>query len=146
MQPDDVPGPSLEKELAEEERRRNRNASGDSGAVDAADAASSGCGGCDAVGCDTPNCDGPSCGGCDLLLFVRLSSLLLVAAAVLPETGGRAVVRLLLRVYRRWLTPFTPACPSRPSCSTYATAAVESLGVRRGLVAAAHRVRSCGSA
>jgi hypothetical protein len=146
VQPDETPGPSLEKELAEEERRRNQSTPGDAvGTVDAADTAA-GCGGCDTPNCDTPNCDGPSCdgcGGCDLLLFVRLSSLLLVAAAVLPETGGRAVVRMLLWGYRRWLTRFTPACPSTPSCSAYAWEAVESFGVRRGLAATARRVRSC---
>ncbi len=143
VQPD---GPSLEKDPAEESRRRNQGATGDGGG----DAASSGCAGCDAVGCDTPNCDAPDCDmpgcdGCDLLVFLRLSSLLLVIAAVLPETGGRSVVRVLLRAYRRWLTRFTPACPSTPSCSAFAVAAVESLGVRPGLTAAAYRLRRCGS-
>ena len=147
VQPDDPTGPSLEKELAEEERRRNQSATGDGGG-DAVDAATSGCGGCDAVGCDAPSCDLPGCDGCDgcnLLVLVRLSSLLLVAATVLPERGGRAVVRMLLRGYRRWLTRYTPACPSTPSCSAYALAAVETFGARAGLVAAAHRIRRCAT-
>ncbi len=155
VQPDDPTGPSLEKKIEEEEeRRRNQNTSSDGGGEggDAAvEGASSGCGGWDAVGCDLPSCDLPGCdgcdgcGGCDLLVFVRLSSLLLLAAAVLPECGGRAVVRMLLCSYRRWLTRFTPPCPATPSCSAYALAAVETHGARAGLVAAAHRIRRCGT-
>jgi len=146
VQPDDPTGPSLKKQLEEQERRRN--AGGDGGGLDAADAASDGCGSCDGTpGCDLPDCDGcDGCDGCDLLLFVRLSSLLFVVAAVVPERGGATVVRALLRFYGRRLTRFTPTCPSTPSCSAYATAAVESLGARRGLTAAARRVRDCGSA
>ena len=92
-------------------------------------------------GCDLPDCD---CGGCDLL---RVSSLLAVVALVVPAgTGGlvASLVELAIRGYRRWLTRFTPACPSEPSCSAYALAAVTTLGARRGLRAAARRVRSCG--
>ena len=33
-------------------------------------------------------------------------------------------VELAIRGYRRWLTRFTPACPSEPSCSAYALTAV----------------------
>ena len=142
MQPDDPAGPSLEKQIEEEERRRNTG--GDGNGLDAADAASEGCSACDVAGCDMPDCDCNLCDGCDLLLFVRLSSLLFLLAAVVPERGGATLVRALLRFYRRRLTRFTPACPSTPSCSAYATAAVESLGVRRGLSAAANRVRDCG--
>ncbi|MBW0135392.1 membrane protein insertion efficiency factor YidD [Pseudonocardia abyssalis] len=90
-------------------------------------------------------CDG--CDGCDcnltLLSLTRLSTLLLLAAAVLPDIGGGAVVRLI-RFYRRRLTSLTPRCPSTPSCSAYALAVVEERGVRRGLVLAARRVRECG--
>jgi Putative membrane protein insertion efficiency factor len=151
VQPDDPTGPSLEKKIEEEERRRNQGTTsegGGEGGDAAVDAASSGCGSCDAVGCDMPDCDLPGCDvcdGCNLLGLVWLSSLLLVGAAVLPEHGGGALVRMLLCGYRRWLTRFTPACPSTPSCSAYALAAVETRGARAGLVAAAHRIRRCGA-
>ena len=88
-------------------------------------------------------CDG--CSGCDLLL-VRVSTLLFLAAAVLPGAGTGPLVRAAIRFYRRRLTRFTPACPSTPSCSAYALTAVEELGPRRGLAAAARRVRACGPA
>lgn len=146
MQPD---GPSLEKrpepEGGDEEEKEERRRNIADGGVDAVDAASDGCGSCDATpGCDLPDCN--LCDGCDFLLFVRLSSLLFLVAAIVPERGGATVVRGLLRFYRRRLTRFTPTCPSTPSCSAFATAAVESLGARRGLTAAARRVRDCGSA
>jgi putative component of membrane protein insertase Oxa1/YidC/SpoIIIJ protein YidD len=87
-----------------------------------------------------PDCD---CGGCDLL-FLRVSTLLAVVALVVPAcTGG--LVAAAIRGYRRWLTRFTPSCPSEPSCSAYALAAVQTLGARRGLRAATHRVRACGA-
>jgi putative component of membrane protein insertase Oxa1/YidC/SpoIIIJ protein YidD len=107
----------------------------------AVDAASSGiCNGCD--GCDVGGCDLPSC-DCNLLL--RVSTLLWVAALLVPARGG-ALVRVLLRGYRSRLTRFTPRCPSTPSCSAYALAAVESMGPRQGLAAASRRVRDCGRA
>jgi putative component of membrane protein insertase Oxa1/YidC/SpoIIIJ protein YidD len=70
---------------------------------------------------------------------------LFAAAAVVPHRGGAAVLALL-RFYRRRLTRFTPRCPSTPSCSAFAVAAVQELGARRGLAAAARRVRDCGPA
>ncbi len=100
--------------------------------------------------CNSPNCDGPHCDGCggsgcgcDLLLFVRLSTLLLAVAAVLPEIGTGRTVRALIRGYQRGLSRFTPICPSTPSCSAYALLAVETLGPRRGLAAAARRIGGC---
>jgi putative component of membrane protein insertase Oxa1/YidC/SpoIIIJ protein YidD len=147
VQPDEPEKPSLRKQRddeEEEERRRKRAERrediADGAAEGIADAATSPRGRSRGSGCD---CDG--CDVCDFLLFVRLSSVLLGVAVVLPETGGRAMARALLRAYRRWFTRFTPACPSTPSCSAYAVSAVESLGARRGLVAAAIRVRSCGT-
>lgn len=123
-------------ELAEEDRRQRSEQ-----AVDGADAAGSvgWCDGCNAPDCDLPGCDLPDCdcGGCDLL---RVSTLLAALALVVP--GG--LVEPAIRGYRRWLTRFTPACPSEPSCSAYALRAVQTLGGRRGLSAAARRVRSCG--
>lgn len=85
-------------------------------------------------------CDGCECDGFPLL---RLSALLTLAALVLPASAGGPVVGLI-GLYRRLLTRFTRPCPSRPSCSAYALAAVQDLGVRRGLVAAADRLRACG--
>jgi hypothetical protein len=90
-------------------------------------------------GCD--GCDGP----CDFTLL-RLSTMLVVAAVLLPDRpAGRRLVRGLVRGYQRRLTRFTPACPSTPSCSAYALTAVDTLGVRRGLRAAAARIRGCGA-
>lgn len=89
--------------------------------------------------CDLPDCD---CGGCDFPLL-RISTLLALVALIVPAcTDG--LVAILIRGYRRWLTRFTPTCPSRPSCSAYALGAVQTLGARRGLLAAARRVRTCG--
>ena len=146
-----MPGP--DDELAEEERRQRREQAGDAGdaGTEAAAGSTGWCDGCDVPSCDAPSCDVPGCdlpdcdcGGCDLL---RVSSLLAVVALVVPAgTGGlvASLVELAIRGYRRWLTRFTPACPSEPSCSAYALAAVTTLGPRRGLRAAARRVRSCG--
>jgi putative component of membrane protein insertase Oxa1/YidC/SpoIIIJ protein YidD len=119
------------------------------GAEDAEEEASRS-GWCDGIGsCDVPSCDFPSCDGCDVPgcdcnLLLRLSTLLAVAAALVPGRAGRRPVLALLRFYRRRLTRFTPACPSTPSCSAYAVRAVQDLGARRGLAAAARRVRACG--
>ena len=106
----------------------------DFGGCDAAD--------CDVPGCDLPGCDVPDCdcGGCDLL---RVSALLALAALVVPS-GTDGLVAALIRFYRRWLTRLTPPCPATPSCSAYALSAVRELGARRGLAAAARRVRACG--
>lgn len=136
-------------ELEEEERRRRQEQgvdAGDAGTEAAADN-SGWCDGCDVPGCD--GCDGPDCdcGGCDFPLL-RVSTLLALVALVVPVgTGGlvAALIELLIRGYRRWLTRFTPSCPSEPSCSAYALAAVQALGARRGLRAAAHHVRACGT-
>jgi putative component of membrane protein insertase Oxa1/YidC/SpoIIIJ protein YidD len=103
-----------------------------------------GIGSCDVPSCDVPNCDGCDVPGCDCNLLLRLSTLLAVAAALVPGRVGRRPVLALLRFYRRRLTRFTPACPSTPSCSAYAVHAVQDLGARRGLAAAARRVRACG--
>lgn len=134
--------PSGDDELAEEERRRRQEQAGDAGdaGTEAAASNSGWCDSCDLPDCDFPDCD---CGGCDLL-FLRVSTLLAFVALVVPVgTGG--LVAAAIRGYRRWLTRFTPSCPSEPSCSAYALAAVQTLGARRGLRAAAHRVRACGA-
>jgi hypothetical protein len=85
--------------------------------------------------------DACDCGGFPLL---KLSLLLTVAALLLPASAAPPVGGLI-RAYQRLLTRFTPACPSSPSCSAYALAAVQRLGARRGLAAAAARVRACGN-
>src|SRR3954447_10583461 len=135
-----MPGP--DDELAEEERRQRREQAVDAGdaGTEAAGESSGWCDGCDVPscdGCDVPDCD---CGGCDLL---RVSTLLAVVALVVPAGAG-GLVGLAIRGYPPWLTRFPPACPSEPSCSAYALAAVTTSGARRGLRAAARRVRSCG--
>jgi putative component of membrane protein insertase Oxa1/YidC/SpoIIIJ protein YidD len=143
---DNVSMPGPDDELAEEERRQRREQAVDAGdaGTDAAAESTGWCDWCDVPscdGCDVPDCD---CGGCDLL---RVSSLLALVALVAPAgTGGlvATVIELAIRGYRRWLTRFTPACPSEPSCSAYALTVVTTLGARRGLRAAARRVRSCG--
>jgi uncharacterized protein len=97
------------------------------------------CDGCDA--CDgISGCDGG--GDCGFPLL-RVSLLLAVAALLVPGSAAGPVMAAI-RFYRRMLTRFTPVCPSTPSCSTFSLAAVERLGARRGLAAAAVRVRRCG--
>ena len=90
-------------------------------------------------------CDCDACDICDFWLIglVRLSTVLLVAATVLPDAGGTAVVSRVIAGYRRWLTRFTAECPSTPSCSAYAASAVRELGARQGLRAAAARTAAC---
>lgn len=149
------------RQQAEEQRRRAQEGGGDSGeslgALDAVTDSSSGNGWCDSAGCDGPDssgCDsggsgdsgdsgGCDSGGCDCLLFFRLSALLAFVALLVPARDA-GLVAALVRLYRRRLTRFTPVCPSTPSCSAYALDAVERLGPRRGLRAAAARVRTCG--
>lgn len=148
--PDEEPTPiSFEKALPEEpedegeaqkKKRPDRGDAAESGVDVAADAgieaASTG------VRKSGNSCDGCDVPGCDCNLLLRLSTLLSIAALLVPRNAG-SVVSALLRGYRRWLTRFTPRCPSTPSCSAFAVAAVESMGPRRGLAAAARRVRDC---
>jgi hypothetical protein len=134
-----MPPSQVGDEDAEEGKQRAADAADTAGMAGESVAAGSGSD-CD-VGCDS--CDGPDC-GCDVLLFVRLSTLLLVVAALLPAVGCDRLVAASIRGYQRWLTRFTPSCPGSPSCSAYALAAVRRLGARRGLAAAACRVRHCG--
>ncbi|MDT7552906.1 MAG: hypothetical protein QOI16_1442 [Pseudonocardiales bacterium] len=141
----DLSKPGGDDELAEEERRRRQEQAGDAG--DATGDVAAGAGWCDLGSCDVPDCDVPGCdvpdcdcGGCNLL---RVSALLTLAVLVVP-TGTDGLVAALIRFYRRWLTRLTPTCPSTPSCSAYALSAVRTLGARRGLAAAARRVRDCG--
>jgi putative component of membrane protein insertase Oxa1/YidC/SpoIIIJ protein YidD len=70
--------------------------------------------------------------------------VLLLLSMVLPDAAAGSVAAAI-RFYRRRLTRYTRACPGTPSCSAYALAAVARLGARRGLRAAAQRLRACGS-
>jgi putative component of membrane protein insertase Oxa1/YidC/SpoIIIJ protein YidD len=172
VHPDDDDPTLSEDERRRRRRRREREDAGDAaeGVADAADGVAqvtSGFGGCggfgrgggsrgggrsggDGGGCGSGGSGGGRGGGgcdaCDCSFpMLHLSTLLLVAAAVVPEIGGGALVGALIRAYRRWLTRYTPPCPSTPSCSAYALAAVQAAGPRRGLVAAARHVRRCGA-
>jgi putative component of membrane protein insertase Oxa1/YidC/SpoIIIJ protein YidD len=125
-----VPDRNLEKKKRTPPREPMQGGSA-SLADDAADAA----GAIGSVGASA--CD---CGGFPLL---KLSLLLTVAALLLPASAARPVGGLI-RAYQRHLTRFTPACPLAPRCRAYALRAVRRLGARRGLAAAAARVRACG--
>lgn len=107
--------------------------------------------------CDLTDCDLTGCNPCDACdadcnlpvftrLTPRLSTLITVAAALVPNIGTGWLILGLIGVYRRHLTHLTPACPSAPSCSSYALNAIERLGPRQGLLAAAARIRDCGTA
>jgi Uncharacterized conserved protein len=72
------------------------------------------------------------------------SSLLQLTRTCCPAGAGRSSWSALIRGYQRRLTRFTPACPQTPSCSAYALDAVRTLGPRRGIRAAAARIRACG--
>lgn len=90
--------------------------------------------------------DGGGCDACDLLLMsLSLSTVLQLVAGALPRRRGSTVVVALIRGYQRLLTRFTPSCPQSPSCSAYAVDAVRRLGPRRGIRAAAARIRACGT-
>ena len=56
----------------------------------------------------------------------------------------RAVLLLLLRVYRAVLSPlFGNVCRFEPSCSRYASACIERFGAARGTLLAARRLAKC---
>ena len=56
----------------------------------------------------------------------------------------RLLVVRTLRVYQRWISPaFGQRCRYYPSCSEYATQAVERFGILRGLVLASWRLLRC---
>ncbi len=50
----------------------------------------------------------------------------------------------LIRLYRRWLSPWLPAaCRFEPSCSQYAAEAIELHGAARGSLLAVRRLLRC---
>lgn len=60
---------------------------------------------------------------------------------------SRLVAELLLlpiRVYRRWISPFTPpTCRFTPTCSAYAEEALRELGPWRGIPLTVWRIARC---
>jgi hypothetical protein len=136
---------------AEEERRRRRKKDDDGPDVeDVVEAPGMICDGCSLArrscsGRRSGGSSGDGCNACDLLLMsLSLSAVLRLVAGALPRRRGSDVVVALIRGYQRLLSRFTPSCPQTPSCSAYAVDAVRTLGPRRGIRAAAARIRTCG--
>ena len=58
--------------------------------------------------------------------------------------GARVVVLAVIAAYRHVISPLLPpACRFAPSCSEYASGAIERHGLARGLGLAASRVLRC---
>ena len=141
---------------AEEERRRRRKKDDDGPDVeDVVEAPGMICDGCSLArrscsgrrtgGSSGGSRGGDGCDACDLLLMsLSLSAVLRLVAGALPRRRGSDAVVALIRGYQRLLSRFTPCCPQTPSCSAYAVDAVRRLGPRRGIRAAAARIRACG--
>jgi putative membrane protein insertion efficiency factor len=56
----------------------------------------------------------------------------------------RRIVSSPIRFWSKWISPsLAPRCRYEPSCSRYATQAVEELGILRGLTLAVWRVLRC---
>jgi hypothetical protein len=133
----------------EEEERRRRRKDDAADVEDLVEAPGMVCDGCSLARrtCSGRRGGGGSdgCDACDLLLMsLSLAAVLQVVAGVLPRRRGASAVVALIRGYQRLLTRFTPSCPQTPSCSAYAVDAVRRWGPRRGIHAAAARIRSCG--
>jgi hypothetical protein len=61
-----------------------------------------------------------------------------------PPAALRASLLALIAGYRRWISPLLPpACRFSPSCSDYASDAVATHGVVRGVVLTARRLARC---
>ncbi|MCX6389926.1 MAG: membrane protein insertion efficiency factor YidD [Solirubrobacterales bacterium] len=57
---------------------------------------------------------------------------------------GRRLATSPIRFWSRWISPsLAPRCKYEPSCSRYATQAVEELGILRGAVLAGWRLLRC---
>ena len=57
---------------------------------------------------------------------------------------ARQVVRAPIALYARFISPLLgPRCRYHPSCSNYASQAIEEFGILRGLVLAGWRVLRC---
>jgi putative membrane protein insertion efficiency factor len=58
--------------------------------------------------------------------------------------GPRRLALALLQLYKRWISPaFPPSCRYVPTCSEYATEAIERYGVFRGGLMATWRLLRC---
>lgn len=72
---------------------------------------------------------------------------MIAALTALARLGGRAVAAVLLvpiRVYRRWISPWTPpTCRFTPTCSAYAEEALRSLGPARAVPLILWRIARC---
>lgn len=56
----------------------------------------------------------------------------------------KAVALSVLRLYKRWISPLlAPSCRYVPTCSEYATEAIERYGVARGGIKATWRLLRC---
>jgi putative membrane protein insertion efficiency factor len=56
----------------------------------------------------------------------------------------RELVVILLRFYKRWISPALPAaCRFQPTCSEYMLQAVEAHGALRGVVLGVRRLMRC---
>jgi len=63
---------------------------------------------------------------------------------VCRPTLVRRLVTAPIRVWSNWISPgLPPRCKYEPSCSRYATQAIEELGILRGLVLASWRLLRC---
>lgn len=59
-------------------------------------------------------------------------------------TGMASLLRALLRVWHRWISPLLGShCRFTPSCSVYAEEALARFGLARGLVLGARRLLRC---
>jgi uncharacterized protein len=60
------------------------------------------------------------------------------------ESAGRRIARGLLRGYKAMISPWlSPACRFTPTCSEYASDAIERYGVFKGTFKAMRRLLSC---
>ncbi|HEX7705659.1 MAG TPA: membrane protein insertion efficiency factor YidD [Thermoanaerobaculia bacterium] len=60
------------------------------------------------------------------------------------STAGRGTALVLLRFYKRFISPFLPPmCRFEPTCSMYTMNAVEKYGVLRGVWLGVRRLARC---
>jgi uncharacterized protein len=60
------------------------------------------------------------------------------------STAGRRAAIVLLRFYKRFISPFLPPmCRFEPTCSVYTMNAVEKYGVLRGVWLGVRRLARC---
>lgn len=55
------------------------------------------------------------------------------------------LLAVVIRLYQRWLTRYTRACPNTPSCSAYGLRAAQLHGSLRGGAMAWRRIGACGA-